>query len=962
MSKDHLENQSVSYKDSLNLPQTDFPIRPDHKTDDVKMLQRWQVEDLASKAMKQNVGASKFILHDGPPYANGHIHLGHAYNKILKDIITKSQRMSGKHVLVTPGWDCHGLPIELKVTAENPGVSGEELVRACRAYATKWIDVQRTEFQQLGVLMDWSNPYLTMSAAYEASIVRAFGEFVTQGVIEKKNKTVPWCASCETVLASAEIEYEERKDPSIYVLFPIVNAENVFASFKDLVGKQAGLLVWTTTPWTLPLNRAVVLKPHTTYVVLQDGETYFVVGKELVDNVCAQKGISKQVVAEISSDDLLGQQVQHPLVMNLQVPILCDDSVSLTDGTACVHSAPGCGPEDYEIGIKHGLEIFSPISSDGKYIVGIAPQALEGMSVVDGQIWVLKELANNGYLYHKTSLRHAYPHCWRCHKGLIFRATSQWFCNLAQNGLKEKALAALDQIEFIPQRSKNSLRGAIDSRLEWCLSRQRTWGVPIVAALCSSCGQSYTTAELIEKVAQGIVQRGIEYWREANLMALLPSGLACKKCGSTVFHKEQDILDVWFESGISHYAVLFNQDKAKNNFPADIYLEGRDQARGWFQSSVLSSMVLEKKPPMRTIGTHGFTVDAKGRKMSKSLGNVVAPQDLIDDMGTDGLRLWVASNDFASDPVVSPELLKNVKEVYRKIRNTLRFLISNLYDFDVNEETVDFEDLHLIDQYALFSLQQVSKKVQGNYEACKFTNVFHDLADYCAIDLSALYLDIIKDRLYVAAANSQSRRAAQTVCWYILSTLNKLTAPILSFTAEQVSDYYQPDKTESIHLQKFANVAGAWSELAARLNLSDNNNLMQWQAIWQRLFVMRDALLKAIEEQRAVGLIKHPLEVRLEIYLDITNLEILQLVNYVNDAGSLTGQNLAAFFKEFLIVSQVAIQADTTGLQATGVAGLFVSVVRAQGDKCPRCWKYGTSTHEHYLCQECLLIVKKAKH
>lgn len=937
MSKENLENQKVSYKDSLNLPQTDFPIRPNPKEDDVKLLERWRQEDLASKAMAQNAGAQKFILHDGPPYANGHIHLGHAYNKILKDIITKSQRMAGKHVPVIPGWDCHGLPIELKVTSEQPGVQGESLIRACRAYAAKWIEVQKAEFEQLGILMDWDHPYLTMSPEYEARTVRAFGEFVACGVIEKKNKTVPWCSSCVTVLASAEIEYEERKDPSIYVLFPVLDAQKLF---PELSGKQVSLLVWTTTPWTLPLNRAVMLRPNTTYAVLQDGDNYFIVGQELADKVCEQKGITKNIVAQINSNELIKLQAQHPFITNLQVPILCDDSVSLTDGTACVHTAPGCGPEDYEVGVRNNLEIFSPISPDGKYTVGIMPIELEGMAVSDGQIWVIKELAKNGRLFHKGTIRHSYPHCWRCHNGLIFRATSQWFCNLAKNGLKENALAALDQINFIPERSKGSLRGAIDSRLEWCLSRQRAWGTPIVAVLCVGCEQSYTDLALIEKVALGIEKHGIEYWREVKLSDILPNNLNCSKCGGIDFKKEYDILDVWFDSGVSHYAVLFNKDVSKNNFPADIYLEGRDQARGWFQSSVLTSMVLEKTPPMRTIGTHGFTVDANGRKMSKSLGNVVSPQDLINDMGTDGLRLWVASNDFASDPVVSPDLLKNVKEVYRKIRNTLRFLLSNLYDFKIETDKVEFADLHLIDQYALFKLQEVSAKVRQGYDDCKFTSVFHALADYCATDLSAVYLDIIKDRLYVGAKTGKSRRAAQTVCAQILVTLNKLSAPIMSFTAEQVSDLYEINKVKSIHLQSFENIA-----------LSDNEQVQGWEIFWQDCFRLRDALLKAIEEQRATGVIKHSLEASLKIALPAAQLTVLQ--SYLSSGR----QDVSAFLKEFLIVSNIELVETDSDLKPTELAGLSVLVTPASGKKCPRCWKYDHTTNQSDLCRECEQIV-----
>ena len=938
MSKDTPE---VSYKDTLNLPQTDFPIRPNHAASDSELLKRWEENDLAGRAMVHNDGAPNFILHDGPPYANGHIHLGHAYNKILKDILTKSQRMEGKHVPVIPGWDCHGLPIEYKVAAENPGLSGKDLIAACRKYAQEWIATQKKEFIELGVLMDWKHPYLTMSPEYEAGIVRAFGRFISQGYIEKKNKTVPWCANCITVLATAEIEYEERKDPSIYVLFPLIS-QNI----QGLEGKVVNLLVWTTTPWTLPLNRAVVLKPGTTYAVLKDGDINFIVAECLVDKICAQKEIEKHILALVKSEQLVGKLVQHPFISELSVPVLLDGFVSLEDGTACVHCAPGCGPEDYELGIKNNLEIFSPVSPDGKYTSEIQPGALVGMTTTDGQVWVLKALAENGNLYYKTSIRHSYPHCWRCHQGLIFRATSQWFCNLAQDSLKERTLKALNGIEFIPARSKNSLESTIGGRLEWCLSRQRTWGVPIIAALCKECGQHYVTPELIEKVAAGIEQRGIEYWWEVSLAELLPDGLRCNSCQSSSFVKEHDILDVWFDAGLSHLLVLFNNPEQA--YPADAYLEGRDQARGWFQSSLLTSMVLEKKAPMKLIATHGYTVDAKGRKMSKSLGNVVAPQDLIKELGTDGLRLWAASNDFASDPIASQELLKNVGEVYRKIRNTLRFLMSNLADFDFDNDKVDLLDLNLIDQYALCRLQEVSFKVRQNYASCKFTTVFHTLADYCATDLSAVYLDIVKDRLYVSPKRGRARRAAQTVCWYILDTLNKLTAPIMSFTAEQVSDHYERNKQNSVHLQKFADIFSVWQRLVDSLQLSDNQELQAWTNFWDRIFTLRDHLLKAIEGPRASGLIKHSLEASLSISLGGDLLSDLEHYLQLNRSG----QRANEFLKELIIVSNIYLK-QSSDIEKDQVQ---IEVNRADGKKCQRCWKYDSNKNE-YLCGDCELIV-----
>ena len=940
------------------------------------MLERWAQEKLAEKSFTHNQGKEKYILHDGPPYANGHLHLGHAYNKILKDIVTKSQRMFGKHVPVTPGWDCHGLPIELKVTKKNPQIKNDraQLKRACRAYAQKWIDVQREEFKQLGVLMDWDNPYLTMNFNYEASILRAFGEFVAQGYIERKNKTVPWCPSCETVLATAEIEYEDRKDPSIYVLFPL-EAEASKKLFPDLQDKPVNFLVWTTTPWTLPLNRAVLLKPKSPYVVLETDEGYLIVGKQLADHICSMTEIVKKPVAEVSSEKFEGVQVQHPFVENLTVPVILDASVLLEDGTACVHSAPGCGPEDYNVAIKNNLEIFSPISSDGKYTEGIAPKELEGMPVADGQIWVLRKLKELGRLFHKTSIRHSYPHCWRCRGGLIFRATKQWFCDLSQNNLKEKTLKAADSIKTVPEKSINRLKATIGGRLEWVLSRQRIWGVPIPALLCTACEATHTSQELVENVATHVEKKGVEWWDGATIEELVGANFSCPSCKGTTWQKEQDILDVWFDAGVSHFAVL----KQNKNlaFPANMYLEGSDQHRGWFQSSLLTSMVLEGEPCTKTIMTHGFTVDKKGKKMSKSLGNVISPQEMIDKLGTDGLRLWVSSLDSSGDAVVSDVLMKNVQEVFRKVRNTSRFLLSNLYDFDSEKDAIAFDQLRAIDRYALWQLVEINEAILQHYQNYDFTAIFHRLADYCAVDLSSLYLDIIKDRLYCDKADGNERRSAQTACWYILDTLTKLTAPILSFTAEQVSDHYQTDKKDSIHLQAFNDlrsvynffttgevpVAGAdglktrgidfrpWEEI------QKIGSIVQYEEQWDVLKQIRSAILKAIEELREKGTIKHSLEARVTLHFDAHSNEALKLLEPFFAALQETGQSAESFFKEFVIVSQVVVAGSDNGLQRSAFEGMAIKVEVAQGDKCPRCWHWQQTDHEHKLCERCQKVL-----
>jgi len=920
------------YRGTLNLPQTEFPIRPQSNIDDPAMITRWEKENLYNACFTAHKGQTKFILHHGPPYANGHLHVGHAYTTILKDIVTKSRRMKGMNVPVTPGWDCHGLPIEFKVTQENPGLSRTDLKKACREYAQHWINVQREEFKRMGIVMDWDHPYTTMNFGYEGSTLDAFAAFVEQGYIERKNKTVPWCMTCQTVLATAEIEYQERKDPSLYTLFPL-EANAIATLWPDLAGKEVSFAVWTTTPWTLPLNRALLIRPHTEYVVAEvSPERYIIVAKALVEKVAALLQQPLLIKHAVSSEHLIAQNLraQHPFIQGLTVPLIASDTVQLTDGTAIVHCAPGCGPEDYDVGVKNKLEIFSPLTPAGTYSAGIEPKALEGMKVTDGQIWVIKELAANNKLLHKGSLRHSYPHCWRCHQGLIFRATKQWFCDLSRNNLKQKAVAAIDALTMLPDGGKKQFRATLEGRLEWCLSRQRVWGVPIPALLCQACDFTYITPELVKKVAQGVAQEGISYWDTVSIDQLLPKDRACPSCKKEAWIKEQDILDVWFDSGISHYAVLRKNPALA--FPADIYLEGKDQNRGWFQSSLLTALVLEKQAPMKTIVTHGFTVDDQGRKMSKSVGNVVTPAQMMEQLGTDGLRLWAASIDYADDAVVSPVLIENVKEVYRKIRNTARFLLSNLYDYDHAKDAIALEKLLPLDAYALHELSLLQKRVLDAYERYDFTAVFHLLGTYCANDLSALYLDIIKDRLYVEVPSGLKRRSAQTVCWYILDTLTRLMAPILSFTAEQLSDYYQKDKKHSIHLQEFAvlpKVAFAESE-------------------WALLLEIRPAVLKAIEKLREQGIVKHSLEAKVTL--------AWASASPFDDMKSI--KDIPAFLKEFFIVSEAIVSSDTAGLQSTEYPGLYAYVEHAAGVKCPRCWNWDTSSREDGLCRRCAAIVK----
>ncbi len=972
------------YKDTLNLPQTEFPIRPRPQEDDPQMIKRWESEELYYKTFISNSNNSnnnRYILHDGPPYANGNIHLGHAYNKILKDILCKSKRMKGYNVPVTPGWDCHGLPIELKVTQENPGLDRVSLKKACRAYARKWIDVQREQFKSLGVLMNWKEPYVTMDPQYEADTVKAFGILVSQGFIERKNKTVPWCASCQTVLASAEIEYQDRKDPSIYVLFELAEKDRV-RLFKEY-NKPIYFLVWTTTPWTLPLNRAVMLKSQGDYQLVDLNGTYVIVGSLVADSIAQLAEAQKLVLKDFKANYLDGVHALHPLG-EYTVPVIFDESVGVEEGTACVHTAPGCGPIDYEIGVKNKLEIFSPISAAGTYTCGIAPQELENMAVADGQIWVIKKLIEREKLFYKGSLKHSYPHCWRCRQGLIFRATPQWFFDLDKHNIKQKALESINSINFIPARGKNFLKATVENRWEWCLSRQRVWGTPIPALLCTGCDYTYITQELINLVAQGIEKEGIEYWDLISLddiCKMLKKDIICSYCKSdnkkSEFKKEQDILDVWFDSGVSHYAVLYNNKHLA--FPADIYLEGIDQYRGWFQSSLLTSLVLEQEPAMKAIMSHGFTVDEKGRKMSKSIGNVVSPDNIVAKLGVDGLRLWVASIGHEGDAVVSQVLMQNVAEVFRKIRNTCRFLLSNLYDFDNKKDSINLKDLLSVDQYALTQLNSFNKAMLQEYEDANFTGVFHGLADYCTTELSAFYLDIVKDRLYVGKKDGIARRSAQTVLWHILDVLVKLMAPILSITAEQLSDYYQPDKKESIHLQGFTDTQKLVNILyeaiesnrgISQVNVIESNctlkniNTLQKDLsvleLWKVLKAIRNAVLKSIEREREQGNIKHSLEAHVKLFVDIHSEKYSILKDFLEsfESKGKKGQDLTDFWKEFFIVSQFDWLKNSDNLPASSLEGVWVGVEKASGSKCPRCWHWSNAASVDGLCDRCQLVLE----
>ena len=972
--------EKKSYKDTLNLPKTDFSIRSNAKTKEPELLESWKKENLDEKTYKNlEKKKKKFILHDGPPYANGSIHMGHAYNKVFKDIVCKYRRMSGDYVPLKPGWDCHGLPIEFKVLSElreqkKENVSRDEFKKLCRAYANKWIDIQREEFKSLGIFADWEDPYITMAPSYEASTLRAFAKFVEGGYIKRKEKTVPWCHSCKTVLAAAEIEYKDRKDPSTYIFFPLKNSKKTF----EKIDKEIGFLVWTTTPWTIPLNRAVVLNPSAKYVLLEGKDNKaFVVAERLVDAVCSKLEIEKKILAEFDSKNFVGQEALHPFVENLSVPILLDNVVTLDEGTACMHMAPGCGPEDYLLAVANDLEIFSPLSEDGKYTEAIEPKELVGMPIVDGQIWVIRKLAELGRLIHKSSIRHSYPHCWRCKQGLMFRATEQWFCNLAKNNLIEKTLKEVDKINLGSERSKVRFKSTIGSRVEWCISRQKIWGVPVPAILCSKCGEAYLDSKFIEKIADGVEKEGIEFWDVLTPKLLvekniLPADFKCKCTNSNLeeFKLERDILDVWFDSGVSSFAVL--QYYKELGFPADLYFEGSDQHRGWFQSSLLSSMIINGTTPTKAIITHGFVEDIKGHKMSKLLGNVTTPAELIEKYSRDILRLWVSSCDHESDMVVSEVVMRNVAEVYRKIRNTSRFLLSNLYDFDMQKHAVAVSNMLKLDQFALAKLHEVDAQICNCYEKYDLVELFKILSNYCANDLSSFYLDITKDRLYTDKVDGVERRSAQTVCYHILDTLTRLMAPILSFLSEETSGSYQKNKKKSIHLQEFAKTINVWELLVEEQTKKgvfgaapgymglDVKNMqtfkMNIMGGWSALSELRDVVLKALEEEREKGVIKHSLEAKVKIYLDASDEQAKQILDFIKNLKA--PDNKDRFLKDFFIVSQCEIFEKPEGLEKSNqLSWIYIKIEHADGVKCPRCWQWSDAQISDELCLRCKKIV-----
>ncbi len=919
---------SVDYNSTMNLPKTDFPMRGNLPQKEPEMIKRWQDQKLYQKLMEKNEGLPLYVLHDGPPYANGDIHMGTALNKVLKDIIIKYKNMSGYKAPYIPGWDTHGLPIELKamkkVGVENIN-SALDLRKVCKEFALHYVDVQRSEFIRLGSIGDYDHPYLTLQPKHEAEQIRIFGEMAKKDFIYKGLKPVYWCPECKTALAEAEIEYAEDPCNSIYVKFKVEDDEGKLAALNTELDKTY-FVIWTTTTWTLPGNLAICLGPEYEYVAVHANGEYYIMAKELVESAMKAAKITEYTVSEAS---LKGKELEyikyrHPFIDRVS-PIIVGDHVTLESGTGCVHTAPGHGVEDFEVCVNHYPEIpiIVPVDGDGK----LTEEAGEfcGLTTNDANKAILTKLTELNALFAVEKIIHQYPHCWRCKSPIIFRATEQWFCSI--DGFKEDACKAIDTVQWIPEWGGDRIKGMVMDRSDWCISRQRTWGVPIPIFYCKDCGKAIINEDTINAIANLYEKEGSDAWYKYEANEILPEGFKCE-CGCTEFTKEMDIMDVWFDSGVSHAAVCNEEHGLR--WPADLYLEGADQYRGWFQSSLLTSVAAKGRAPYKAVCTHGWVVDGEGKAMHKSLGNGMSPDEVTEKFGADILRTWVASSDYHADIRISQDILKQLSDAYRKIRNTARFILSNLGDFNPDTDSVSVEKLDGIDKWAMARMDEIIEKCKAAYDKFDFHIVYSTMRDFCTIDLSNFYLDILKDRLYVEKADSESRRAAQTVIYNILRTMTLYLAPVISFTAEEIWGYMprsEKDDAESVFFNKLPEKSG----------VSADEEFMEK---WEKIDELRDIVNKALEEARGQKLIGKSLEAKVTLNCGR---------DWYDFAKSVENDLVSAF-----IVSAVDVEKSEFD-------GVNVKVEVAPGEKCERCWTHsdtvGKCAEHPTLCARCAEIV-----
>ena len=922
-----MSEEKKDYNSTLNLPKTDFPMRGNLLENEPKIQKEKFTQDLYEKMLKKNEGKTPFVLHDGPPYANGEIHIGHALNKILKDTIVRYKNLQGFYTPYVPGYDTHGMPTEKKAI-EKLGLNRDEIPvtefrDTCKGFTEKYKDIQTEGFKRLGVLGDWENPYVTYQPQMEAKQIGVFATMYKKGYIYKGLKPVYWCTDCETALAEAEIEYKDVNSNTAYVKFPVKDSKGLFD------GKNAYVVIWTTTPWTLPGNTMIAVGPDFKYAVVEtpNGEK-LIFAKELVETVMKKAGIEEyKITKEIDGEELEGVVCTHPF-LDRDSLVVCGSedtvNVELGTGSGCVHIAPSYGKEDYLLGLKHNSDIIVLVDSKGVQR-GDGAGPFKDMYYAKSDKAIIEWLRDNNRLLASEIVNHSYPHCWRCKKPVIFRATSQWFASV--DGFRKETLDAIKTVKWIPSWGEERITKMVEDRNDWCISRQRTWGVPIPIFYCKECEKEYVTEESLKKIQEIVKEKGTNAWFDLSEKELMPKGAKCSNCGSTEFKKETDIMDVWFDSGSTHESVL-----AERGLPeANMYLEGSDQYRGWFQSSLLTSVATKGKAPYKEVLTHGYTVDEKGFKMSKSIGNVVDPKDVIKKYGADILRLWVLASDYTSDISVSENIMKQVSEVYRKLRNTARFLLGNLNGYDV-ENPVPYKDLLEIDKWALTKLNHLIDDCTKAYDKYEFNGAYRALNQFCVVDMSATYLDIIKDRLYTFKADSIERRSAQTVMYEILSALVRIMAPMTSFTAEEIWKY-MPHKKED-------NLESVMLNYYPKVNPKYNNEALEMK--WERLIKVKDVVSKKLEEARAEKKIGTSLEAKVTIFAEGEQYDFLK--------------GKEELLKEIFIVSGVEVQNNRRNEDKE--VDLGVKVSQADGEKCERCWSYSTTVglnKEHpTLCSKCL--------
>ncbi|MEQ1759598.1 MAG: isoleucine--tRNA ligase [Vicinamibacterales bacterium] len=928
------------WKDTVNLPRTEFPMRGNLPTTEPEMLARWEAMDLYGQIRARRAGAPKFVLHDGPPYANGHIHLGHALNKILKDLVVKSKTMAGFDAPYQPGYDCHGLPIEHKVDKElgpkKRTMTVADIRRACRAYAEGFVGIMTEEFKRLGVLGEWDTPYLTMGFRYQADIARCLGPFAEKGLLYKGKKPVHWCIHCRTALAEAEVEYDNHSSPSIYVEFPLnpESAAELADRIPTLAGRDVSVLIWTTTPWTIPSNLAVAFHPEFDYGAYDIEGRAFIVAEGLAERVGSAIGQKlEHPVARAKGEAFEGIRFRHPLYERDSVGVLAD-YVTLEQGTGVVHTAPGHGADDFLTGKKYGLDIYAPIGPDGRFLDTV--QLFAGERVWDANPKVEAALAERGHLKHRQVFEHQYPHCWRCHNPVIFLATSQWFVRMdgetavtgadgERRTLRQAAQHAIDhEVRWIPPWGHDRIYNMVTNRPDWCISRQRAWGVPIPAVDCTSCGEAVLTPELVQRAGDVFELYGADAWYERDIAEFLPAGFTCPACGGTSFERERDILDVWFDSGSSHEAVLPRNERL--TWPADMYLEGSDQHRGWFQSSLLVALATRERPPYREVLTHGFLIDLEGRKMSKSVGNVISPAAVIKESGAEILRLWVSMSEFTEELRVSKEILTRVSDVYRKLRNTCRILVANLYDFDPATDSVAVEKLDEVDRYALARFAEAAARIRQAYTEYEFSTAAQALSMLATVDLSAFYVDVTKDRMYTLAARSPERRSTQTAMFLICDGLARLLAPILPITADTLWMHLPGQRAASVHLEDFP--------------ATDRFLDPALTARWSRLLEVRETVLSALEEQRKLKVIGTSLGARVRL-------------TAVGPIGAILEAH-----KDQLPMLFIVSDVELTVTSPAATDNVAVEVQKAPGVKCERCWRFVPGVRSEPdvagLCDRCV--------